>query len=72
MRLVQWRVHRLLSLRELAKLSNLTVRTVHNTEMGYSLPTMKTIRRLSEALDLEPSFVDEFQVTLRNTVNGRT
>lgn len=53
-RLREWRKRRLLTQRELAKRVGMTVGTVNRIERGVHRPRLSTIRKLAEALDLDP------------------
>jgi transcriptional regulator with XRE-family HTH domain len=54
------RVRRLLSIRALATQAGVTPLTVQLIEAGRRVPQPKTIRKLSDALGIEPSEVEEF------------
>jgi transcriptional regulator with XRE-family HTH domain len=58
------RIRRLLSLRELAKRANVAQRTIVEAEAGRQVPHPKTMRKLAEALDLDPMEVDEFRAAI--------
>lgn len=51
---------RLLTVRELAEKANVAPKTITDAEHGYTRPTLRTIRKLCEALDVEPMEVEEF------------
>ena len=53
-RLRQLRVERALSLRALGERSGVTFATINNLENGNRPARLVTIRRLAEALDVEP------------------
>lgn len=65
MRLVDARTRKLLSLRELARLSGANISTVIATEKGQTIPSLRTVERLSKALGVDPEEVDEFAAALR-------
>lgn len=50
----EWRRRRLLSQRDLAKKARVGLSTVVRVEKGDYRPTMRTLRRLAKALDVEP------------------
>jgi transcriptional regulator with XRE-family HTH domain len=56
----QWRKLRLLTVRELAQTAGVGERTVRNVTAGTP-PQLATIRRLSKALQVEPTQVNEFR-----------
>jgi transcriptional regulator with XRE-family HTH domain len=49
-----WRLKRLLSQSELAALANLSPDTIAGLERGRTRPSMRSLRRLSQALQVEP------------------
>lgn len=61
MRLRELRVRKLYSIRGLAKAAGVTGKTVRTTEAGQSIPSLSTIRKLSNALEVDPMDVDEFR-----------
>ena len=54
MKLRELREERAYSLRELAELSGVNYRTIHRLERGDTGAQPRTIRRLAEALGVEP------------------
>lgn len=58
------RVHRLLSVRALAKQAGVAPTTVHLIETGRRAPQFLTIQKLSRALGVEPEAVTEFRAML--------
>jgi transcriptional regulator with XRE-family HTH domain len=60
----EWRLERLLSIEEIAAKSGVSTKTVVQIEHGRQLPRIRTIRRLSEALDVQPAEVEEFKAAL--------
>ncbi len=70
MRLVELRAKRLLSIRALSQKSGVSQRTVHTVERGMTKPTLETVRKLSEALEIDPAEVDEFREAIENTIRG--
>jgi len=63
----EWRRERLLSLAELAAKAGVTEKTVGEIERGRVQPHLRTIRRLAEALSVEPVEVEEFVAVIRGT-----
>ncbi len=57
------REKRLITQEELASASGLTVATVSRLERGKAKPTLKTIRRLAKALDVNPQNLRELLVS---------
>ena len=70
MRLVELRTKRLLSIRALAQKAEVSQRTVHTVERGLTKPTLETVRKLSEALEIDPCEVDEFRAAIESTIRG--
>ena len=65
MKLVEARTNRLLSINALARASSVNVSTIIATEKGRTIPSLRTVDRLSRALELDPEQVDEFVASLR-------
>jgi transcriptional regulator with XRE-family HTH domain len=61
MKLVEARRSRLLSLRELGVKAGVTTKTINDIELGRTTPALSTIRKLAEALNIDPMDVDEFR-----------
>jgi transcriptional regulator with XRE-family HTH domain len=59
------RADRLLSIRELAQLSEVAPSTIFLIEAGRSTPRFSVIRRLSVALGVAPQAVTEFRRAIR-------
>lgn len=55
-----WRTERLLSVRDLARLAGTSDKTVIQIELGRQTPTFRTMRRISDALQVSPREVTEF------------
>ena len=55
-----WRLDRLLSIRELAKRSGVTAKTIVDLEYGRRRPHYETMRQLCAALGVAPGEVGEF------------
>ena len=64
------RIRRLLSLRELAKRANVAQRTIVEAEAGRQVPQPRTMRKLAEALDVDPMDVDEFRTAIEVAVEA--
>ncbi len=64
------RIRRLLSLRELAKHANVAQRTIIEAEAGRQVPQPKTMRKLAEALEVNPMEVDEFRAAVEAAVEA--
>jgi transcriptional regulator with XRE-family HTH domain len=71
MKLVEVRADRLLTVRELARKAGVEPRTIYTIEKGLTVPTLATVRKLSEALEIDPKEVDEFRAAIERTIQGR-
>jgi transcriptional regulator with XRE-family HTH domain len=58
----------LLSQRALAKQAGVALKTVIDLELGRTQPHFGTMRKLSEALGVEPTAIDEFRQVLEEKV----
>jgi transcriptional regulator with XRE-family HTH domain len=54
------RRRQLLTVRDLSEKAGVSSKTVMDIEHGKSLPQLKTIRKLAEALEVDPLAVEEF------------
>ena len=68
MRLRELRVRKLYSIRGLAKAAGVSDRTVWVAEAGQSRPSLATIRKLSQALEVDPMEVDEFKEAMERAM----
>lgn len=66
-----WRQERLMSIEDLATKAGVSTKTIVETELGRTTPKFRTIRRLSEALAVEPAAVAEFAAVMHGTGEGR-
>jgi transcriptional regulator with XRE-family HTH domain len=55
----------LLTIRELAELANVAPSTIYLIESRRSTPHLAVVRRLAEALDVDPHTVVEFRRAIR-------
>ena len=67
MKLYEARRDRLLTQRELGELSGVSYVTIARIESGLVVPTLRTIRRLSTALNVDPHSIEEFHAAIRGT-----
>lgn len=65
MKLVEARRTRLWSTRDLERESGVTSKTINGIERGHTKPALSTIRKLSEALGVDPLEVEEFAEAIR-------
>ena len=59
-----WRAERLLTLRELARVVGVGVRTIDRIETGGHLPRLPLVHRIAAALAVEPGMVAEFRAAV--------
>jgi DNA-binding XRE family transcriptional regulator len=60
----EWRAERLESSKTLATKAGVSNKTILEIENGRNLPTFRTMRRLSEALGVQPADVEEFAAAI--------
>jgi DNA-binding XRE family transcriptional regulator len=60
------RAERLLSIRDLARLAGVAPSTIYMIEVGRSTPRLDVVRRLAEALSVDPLIVSEFRRAIRH------
>ncbi len=65
------RIRRFLSLRELAKRASVAQRTIVEAEAGRQVPRSATMRKLAEALEVDPIEVDEFRAAIEDAIEGK-
>ncbi len=63
----EWRAARLLTIRDLAAKANVANQTIVQIEHGRISPRLSTMRRLSEALDVGPAEISEFNDAIRRS-----
>ncbi len=54
------RREKLISIETLSEMSGVSTKTIVETELQRSAPKLRTIKRLSEALDVAPLEIEEF------------
>ncbi len=64
------RLRRFLSQRELARRAGVAQRTIVEAEAGRQVPHAKTMRKLAEALDVDPMEVDEFRAAVEAAIEA--
>ncbi len=55
---------RFMSIEELAEKAGVSTKTIVDAELGRTQPKFRTIKRISEALEIEPTEVAEFFATI--------
>ncbi len=63
----EWRRERLLSLADLADKAGITEKTVGEIERGRARPQLRTMRKITEVLGVEPKDVAEFAAAIAAT-----
>lgn len=61
----EWRAGRLLGVKALAKKAGVSNTTIIQIERGEQVPLFRTIRRISEALEVDPQEVKEFAAAIK-------
>lgn len=59
------RAEQLLSIRELARLANVAPSTIYLIEFERTTPRLSVVRRISEALGVDPLTITEFRRSIR-------
>jgi transcriptional regulator with XRE-family HTH domain len=62
----EWRAERLWGVRDLARAAGVSTKTITQVEYGRQVPTFRTIRRISEALRVEPPEIAEFAEAIQH------
>ena len=55
---------KLISIEGLAEVANVSTKTIVEIEHGRSVPRLRTIKKLSEALEVKPADVEEFAAAI--------
>jgi transcriptional regulator with XRE-family HTH domain len=71
MKLAEARARKLMSLRELARRTGVSESNLYHLERGDWLPSLRTARKLVEALDMAPEDVDEIQAAIEKAAQGK-
>lgn len=62
----EWRIARLMSVRDLARAAGISTKTVTQLEYGRHRPTFATMRKVAAALEAEPAEIAEFAAALEH------
>lgn len=62
---------KLISIEELAQQAGVSTKTIVEIELQRSTPRLRTIRKLSEALGVEPGSVEEFAAAIADDDPGK-
>ena len=68
MRLRELRVRKLYSIRGLAKAAGVSEKSIRAVEAGQWRPSLSTIRKLTELLEVDPMEVDEFREAMNRAM----
>jgi DNA-binding XRE family transcriptional regulator len=71
MKLVEARARALYSASALAKAAGMSRASIYDIEGGKWLPSLETVRKLCEVLQVDPMDVDEFRAAIDKTVRGK-
>ena len=71
MRLKAWRAQRVMTQKDLADKSGVSFFTIQGLEQGKHLPSIRTARRLAEALQVEPLEIDEVAEAMQRLREGK-
>jgi len=63
----EWRAEKLMTIRDLAARANVANQTIVQIEHGRISPRLRTMRKLSEALDVDPGAITEFDGAIRRS-----
>lgn len=55
---------KLISIEGLADKAGVSTKTIVEIELGRSVPRLRTIKKLSEALEVDPTSVEEFSLAI--------
>ena len=61
----EWRAESLLGVKALAKKAGVSNTTIIQIERGEQVPLFRTIRRISEALEVDPKEIAEFAAAIQ-------
>ena len=70
MRLRELRVRKLYSIRGLARAAQVSEKSIRAVEAGQWRPSLATIRKLSQVLEVDPMEVNEFEEAMRRAMEG--
>ena len=68
MRLRELRVRKLYSIRGLARAAQVSEKSIRAVEAGQWRPSLATIRKLSQLLEVDPMDVDEFKEAMQRAM----
>jgi transcriptional regulator with XRE-family HTH domain len=71
MRLSEARAQKLLTVQALARVSGVSASNLYKIEAGQYLPSLNTVNRLAEILEVAPQDVEEFQAAIQKAGTGR-
>jgi transcriptional regulator with XRE-family HTH domain len=71
MKLSEARARKLLSLRALAAKSGVSESNIYRLERGDWLPSLRTARKLADALEMAPEDIDEIRAAIEKAGRGK-
>jgi DNA-binding XRE family transcriptional regulator len=71
MKLSEARAQKLLTVQALARASGVSASNLYKIEDGQYLPSLNTVNRLAEILEVAPQDVEEFQAAILKAGSGR-
>jgi transcriptional regulator with XRE-family HTH domain len=71
MRLSEARANKLLTVQALARVSGVSASNLYKIEAGQYLPSLNTVNRLAEILEVAPQDVEEFQAAIEKAASSR-
>ena len=71
MRLAEARAKKLLTAGKLAQAAGMSRASIYAIESGRNIPTLDTVRKLSEVLAVDPLEVDEFKAAIDKTARPK-
>jgi|FLYL01.1.fsa_nt_gi predicted transcriptional regulator len=71
MKLREARARKLYSVRRLAREAHVAEKTIYAVEGGEWLPSLETVRKLSDVLSVDPMEIDEFKAAIEKTIAGK-
>ena len=71
MKLSEARARKLLSLRALAQKAGVSESNIYHLERGDWLPSLRTARKLADALEMEPEEIDEIREAIEKAGRGK-
>jgi len=71
MKLRELRIQKFIGLRDLADKAGVAVSTITAIEGGRELPMLRTVRKLADALEVDPNEIDEARAAAERALEGK-